>query len=79
MPYVFREPLFDDRVVVIALAIPAMSSEYEHVFSFYAKQTTLESSRITGQMLWHQECLNNWQRRGAIIMGRAWNGVPLDL
>jgi hypothetical protein len=49
--YIFGEPLFKDRAVVVALAIPAMSSEYEHVFSFYAKQTTLESSRITSQML----------------------------
>jgi len=61
------------------LAIPAMSSECERVFSSCAKQTTPESSRLTGLMLWHQECLKNWQRRGAIQMGRAWNSVLLDL
>ena len=42
------------------LAVPAMSSECERVFSSCAKQTTPESSRLTGELLWHQECLNNW-------------------
>jgi len=42
------------------LAVPAMSSECERVFSSCAKQTTPESSRLTGRLLWHQECLNNW-------------------
>jgi hypothetical protein len=42
------------------LAIPAMSSECERVFSSYAKLTTLESSKLLGDMLWHQECLKNW-------------------
>jgi hypothetical protein len=51
------------------LCIPAMSSECERVFSSCAKQTTPESSRLTGLMLWHQECLKNWQRRGAIQIG----------
>ena len=41
------------------LAVPAMSSECERVFSSCAKQTTPESSRLTGGMLWHQECLKN--------------------
>src|SRR6266536_3378207 len=35
------------------LAIPAMSSECERVFSSCAKQTTPESSRLTGKLLWH--------------------------
>jgi hAT family C-terminal dimerisation region len=61
------------------LAVPAMSSECERIFSSCAKQTTPESSRLSGKMLWHQECLKNWQRRGAIVMARAWNGIPLDL
>jgi hypothetical protein len=61
------------------LAVPAMSSECERVFSSCAKQTTSESSKLSGLMLWHQECLKNWQRRGAITMGRAWNGLILDL
>jgi hypothetical protein len=61
------------------LAIPAMSSECERVFSSCAKQTTPESSRLSGLMLTHQECLKNWQRRGAICMGTAWNGALLDL
>jgi hypothetical protein len=60
------------------LAIPAISSECEQVFSSCAKQTTPESSRLSGEMLWHQECLKNWQRRGAIQMERAWNSVLLD-
>ena len=61
------------------LAIPAMSSECERVFSSCAKQTTPESSRLTGRMLWHQECLKNWQRRGAIQITGAFNAVLLDL
>ena len=61
------------------LAIPPMSSECERVFSSCVKQTTPESSRLTGRMLWHQECLKNWQRRGAIQIARAFNAVLLDL
>jgi hypothetical protein len=61
------------------LAIPAMSSKCERVFSSYAKETTPESARLSGDILWHQECLKNWQARGAIQMKRAWNGVVLDL
>jgi len=60
------------------LAIPAMSSECERVFSSCAKQTTPESSRLSGEMLWHQECLKNWQLRWPIHMERAWNAVLLD-
>jgi hypothetical protein len=33
------------------LAVPAMSLEYERVFSSCAKQTTPESSRLSGRML----------------------------
>jgi hypothetical protein len=33
------------------LAIPAMSSEYERVFSSCGKQTTSKSSRLSGKML----------------------------
>jgi hypothetical protein len=60
------------------LAVPAMSSECERVFSSCAKQSTPENSRLTGRMLWHQECLNNWQRRGAIQISRAFNGAVID-
>jgi hypothetical protein len=60
------------------LAVPAMSSECERVFSSCAKQTTPESSRLTGRMLWHQECVNNWQRRGAIQISQAYNAVVID-
>ncbi len=60
------------------LAIPAMSSECERVFSSYAKQTTPESSRLSGEMLWHQECLKNLQLRGAIQMERAQDAILLD-
>ena len=41
------------------LAIPAMSSECERVFSSCAKLTTAESSRLSGILLWYQECLSN--------------------
>ena len=61
------------------LAIPAMSSECERVFSSCAKLTTLESSKLSGDMLWHQECLKNWQRRGAISIETYNNTVLLDL
>jgi hypothetical protein len=60
------------------LVIPAMSSECERVFSSCVKQTTPKSSRLSGEILWHQECLKNWQLRGAIHMERAWNAVLLD-
>ncbi len=43
------------------LSIPTMSSECERVFSSCVKETTLESSRLSGEILWHQECLKNWQ------------------
>jgi hypothetical protein len=42
------------------LAVPAMSPECERVFSSCAKQTTPESSRLTGRLLWHQEYVKNW-------------------
>jgi hypothetical protein len=67
------------RMAYDFLAIPAMSSECERVFSSVSKQTTPESSRLTGELLWHQECLSNWQRRGAIRMEGAFNAVLLDL
>ena len=41
------------------LAVPVMSSECERVFSSCVKQTTPESSRLIGRLLWHQECLKN--------------------
>ncbi len=66
------------RMAFDFLAIPAMSSECERIFSSCAKQTTPESSRLSGLMLWHQECLKNWQGRRAIRMERGWNGVVLD-
>jgi hypothetical protein len=61
------------------LSIPAMSSEYERVFSSYGKTTTPESSRLSGKMLWHLECLKNWQRRGVIKMETFKNAIVLDL
>jgi hypothetical protein len=65
------------RMAFYFLAIPAMSSECERMFSSCAKLT--ERSKLSGDMLWHQECLKNWQRRGAIVMATAWNSVLLDL
>ena len=61
------------------LAIPAMSSECERVFSSCAKQTTPESSSLSGELLWHQECLKNWQNRGAVEIAGAFKGVLLDV
>jgi len=61
------------------LSILAMSSKCERVFSSCAKQTTLESSRLSGKMLWHQECIKNWQRRGAIRMETFKHATVLDL
>ena len=60
------------------LAVPAMSSECERVFSSCAKQTTPESSRLTGRLLWHQECVKNWQRRGAIRISEAFNAAVIN-
>jgi hypothetical protein len=60
------------------LAVPAMSSECERVFSSCAKQTTPESSRLTGKLLWHQECVKNWQRRGAIRISEAFNAAVIN-
>ena len=41
------------------LVIPAMSLECERVFSSCLKQTTPQSSRLSGLTLWHQEYLKN--------------------
>jgi hypothetical protein len=60
------------------LAIPAMSSECERVFSSCAKLTTPESSKLSGDMLWHQQCLKNWVLQGAIVMGGAFNAALID-
>jgi hypothetical protein len=61
------------------LSIPAISSECERVFSSCGKVTTPKSSRLSGKMLWHLECLKNWQRRGAIKMATFKDGVKLGL
>jgi hypothetical protein len=61
------------------LAIPAMSAECGRVFSSCAKQTVPESYRLSGEMLWKQECSKNWQRRGGIQMETSQNAVVLDL
>jgi hypothetical protein len=60
------------------MVVPAMSSECKRIFSSCAKITTPESSRLSGQMLWHQQCLKNWQRQGAIVIAGAYNAVLLD-
>lgn len=59
------------------LSIPAMSSECERVFSSCSMQTTAHSSRLSGELLWRQECLKNWQRRGFIDMMLCYNAVNL--
>ncbi|PMD21637.1 hypothetical protein NA56DRAFT_748622, partial [Hyaloscypha hepaticicola] len=30
------------------------------------------------ERVWHQECLSNWQRRGAIQISRAFNAAVID-
>ena len=67
------------RMAFDLLAIPAMSSECERVFSSVVKLTTVESSRLSGDLLWHQECLKNWSRRGLIDIARFRHAVQLDL
>jgi hypothetical protein len=47
------------QIVYDFLSILAMSSKCERVFSSYTKQTTPESSRLSGRMLWHQEYIKN--------------------
>ena len=59
-------------------AVPAMSAECERVFSSCAKQTTKESSRLSVETLWRQECLKNWQFRGAIEIEMAYHAIRLD-
>jgi hypothetical protein len=61
------------------MSIPAMCSKCERVFSSCGKVTTPESSRLSGETLWHLECLKNWQRRGAIKLESFKNAVLLDL
>ena len=61
------------------LAVPAMSSECERVFSSCSKQTTQEVSRLSGEMLWRRECLKNWEHRGAIRMMSCYNAVWLGI
>ena len=61
------------------LSIPAISSEYERVFSSYTKITSPESSRLSGKSLWYYECLKNWQRRGAIQMETFGDAITLNL
>jgi len=61
------------------LSILAISFKCKRVFSSCAKQTTLESSRLLGKMLWHQECVKNWQRRGAIRIETFKGATILDL
>jgi hypothetical protein len=57
------------------LAVPAMSSKCERVFSSWSKQTTPEVSNLSADMLWHRECLKNWQHRGAIELLSCYNAV----
>jgi hypothetical protein len=67
------------RMAFDFLSIPAMSSECERVFSSCGKITTPESSRLSGKMLWHSECVKNWQARGAIQINTWKGGIQLDL
>ena len=61
------------------LSILAISSEYERVFSSCGEVTTPKSSKLSGKLLWHGQCLNNWQRKGAIQIELWKNTIILDL
>jgi hypothetical protein len=65
------------KMAIDFLCIPAISSEYKRVFSSCSKQTTPHSSRLSGELLWHKECLKNWQRRGHIKLMSCWNAIFL--
>ena len=60
------------------MAVPAMSSECERVFSSVAKMTTPESAKLLGKTLWSQQCLKNWQKRGAIELSTYKNAAKVD-
>ena len=60
------------------MAVPTMSSECERVFSSVAKMTTPESGRLLGKTLWGQQCLKNWQNRGAVELALYKNAVRVD-
>ena len=59
-----REPQWPQLVAMAYnfLSIPAMSLEYERVFSSCGLNTTLHASNLSGELLWHQEYLSNWSR-----------------
>lgn len=57
------------------LYIPTISSECERVFSSCSMVTILHSSRLSAELLWSQECLKNWQRRGFIEIGVAFKAI----
>ena len=80
----YGDVMTDDAVMVLAngavmaydvFSMPAMSSECERAFSSLAKITTVESSRLNGKTLWHQECLktgkteaqSQWQELGTVL------------
>jgi hypothetical protein len=60
------------------MAVPAINSECERIFSSCSKITTLESGRLLGKTLWYYQCLKNWQGRGAIKLALYNNAVELD-
>jgi hypothetical protein len=55
-----------------------MSSEYKRVFLSCAKLITPKSSKLLGDMLWHQQCFKNWVLQGTIVIGGAFNTVLID-
>ena len=67
------------KIAFDLLAIPTISSEYERVFSSVAKLIIVASSRLSGDLLWHQEYLKNWSRRGLIDITRFRYTIQLDL
>lgn len=66
------------RMAFDLMAIPAMSSECERVFSLCAKMTTADSGSLSGKTLWHHQCLKNWSKHGVIDLALYKNAVKVE-
>ena len=60
------------------MAVPAMSSECERVFSLCAKMTTADSGGLLGKTLWYHQCLKNWSKHSAIDLALYKNAVKVE-
>ena len=87
-PFVPREPLFNDRPVhgpslkrhyTVSGAASRLRIHWVWRLGYALTSEKANKKPLSGKLLWHQECLNNWQRRGAIRMATAYHAVSLDL